>query len=83
VRLLKDPEVRVKDVARRFGVSVGTVVCSRVLRQVGDHYDTMFGVGALRSYGTDVGVGVIELTVRCSAIVRLDVCSVFAKIAFD
>ena len=25
VRLLKDPEVRVKDVARRFGVSVGTV----------------------------------------------------------
>jgi hypothetical protein len=23
VRLLKDPEVRVKDVARRFGVSVG------------------------------------------------------------
>ena len=25
VRLLKDPEVRVNDVARRFGVSVGTV----------------------------------------------------------
>jgi hypothetical protein len=25
VRLLKDPEVRVKDVARRFGVSVGAV----------------------------------------------------------
>jgi len=25
VRLLKEPEVRVKDVAHRFGVSVGTV----------------------------------------------------------
>ena len=41
MRLLKDPEVRVKDVARRFGVSVGTVYKQVGCRGPGEIDSTM------------------------------------------